>query len=71
MNRLNNMMPTNETNNGASWYQADFNNIGSEDLTLETKPTGYNALDHYRSEYLRNFDELNKGFVDSYSKSKG
>ena len=71
LNRLNNMMPSNEPNNGASWYQNDFNFVGSEDLAMDIKPKGYNSLDHYRSEYLRNFDELNKGFVDSYSKTKG
>jgi hypothetical protein len=65
------MMPSNEPNNGASWYQNDFNFVGSEDLAMDRKPKGYNALDHYRSEYLRNFDEHNRGFVDSYSKSKG
>lgn len=64
-------MPNNE--NGVSWYQSEFNFLGSDDPKSATKPTrsSYNSLDHYKKEYLRNFEELNKGLVDSYSMSKG
>lgn len=58
------MMPSND---GVSWYQADFNFLGTDNDTKSS----YNSLNHYKSEYLRNFDELNKGLVDNYSKLKG
>lgn len=65
-------------NSNVSWYQSDYNYYGNEppssgaeavEASSIRKP--YNALKHYKSDYLRNFEELNKGLVDSYSISKG
>ncbi len=64
-----------------SWYQSDYSFYGSDE-NLNGNQTTRNSteenhkhisknLDHYKNEYLRNFDEMNKGFVDNYSISKG
>lgn len=64
------MMPS--INDGASWYQSDFNFLGSDDpMPKKGVRSSFNSLDHYKKEYLRNFEELNKGLVDTYSMSKG
>ena len=62
------MIPSNE---GVSWYQSDFNFLGTDDSQPAKPNRSFNSLDHYKKEYLRNFEELNKGLVDNYSMSKG
>ena len=57
-------------NNSTSWYQTDYNFFGSEEQNNDSK-SNYNSVNHYKNEYFRNFDELNKGLVDSYSITKG
>lgn len=74
LNRLSSMLP----DGSASWYKADFSYYGSDDQNLNKsmdledrvkKP--FNSLNNYKNDYIRNFDEMNKGLVDSYSISKG
>ena len=60
-------------NNPVSWYKAEHNFFGDGDLSRsdEFQNKQHDVLDNYKNDYLRNFDELNKGFVDSYSAKKG
>lgn len=64
LERLSRMMPNNEK---ISWYKADNNYIGHDDPRNKAVTT----LDQYKGDYLKTFDEYNKGFVDSYTEKRG
>lgn len=59
-----------------SWYKAEHNFYGS-DQNLDKKVESSNdepikkPKSSFKNSYLKNFEELNKGFVDSYTLSKG
>jgi hypothetical protein len=52
-----------------SWLNESNSNLPLNGF--EPTKSRYNSLNHYKSDYLRNFDESNSGFEDSYSMSKG
>jgi hypothetical protein len=64
------MMPHNST---LSWYQAEHNLFGDEKHVKGEEPSAksLNVFDSYKNEYLRSFNEFNRGFSDSYSEKKG
>lgn len=66
LNRLTHMLPENTT---ASWLNESNKNLPLNGY--EPTKSRYNSLNHYKRDYLSKFDELNGGFEDSYSMSKG
>ena len=73
LNRLKNLIPENSS---VSWYQSDFhfygnNNQSNEMNGLDKVKKSYNSLDHYKSDYIKRFDEFNNGLIDTYSVTKG
>ena len=52
-----------------SWLNESNSNLPLNGF--EPTKSRYNSLNHYKSDYLRKFDESNSGFEDSYSMSKG
>lgn len=71
LDRLSRMMPNNER---ISWYKAENGFMGQEGSDLSK---GYNVnksfstMDHHKDEYHKTFEELNRGFVDSYTEKRG
>ena len=65
LNRLSNMVPEGSVN----WLNESNKNLPLNGF--EPTKSRYNSLNHYKSDYLRKFDESNSGFEDTYSMSKG
>jgi hypothetical protein len=52
-----------------SWVNENNYNLGIK--VEEPVRSRYNSLNHYKNDYIRKFDEMNKGLADSYTLTKG
>lgn len=73
MDRLNRLMPNNPN---VSWYKAENSYFGHDDIHKTNTPNAdakrnYITMDDHKGDYLKTFEEYNRGFVDSYTERKG
>lgn len=74
MDRLSRMLPNNEN---FGWPKAENSFFGHNDIynkndsSTENLNMNFKTIDNHKTDYLKKFDEYNKGFVDSYSEKKG
>lgn len=72
LDRLSRMMPNNNEN--VSWYKAETNFFGHNDIHNTNEPhkkKAHTTMDHHKDDYLKTFEEYNRGFVDSYTDKRG
>ncbi len=72
LDRLNRLMPNNPN---VSWYKAENNFFGHDDVYKKNSGDAVTGPtlpgDRQKQDYLKNFEEYNRGFVDSYSEKRG
>lgn len=74
LDRLSRMMPNNEN---ISWYKAENNFFGHNDVynkndsSTENLNPNFKTIDNHKNDYLKKFEEYNRGFVDTYSEKRG